>query len=453
MSSYAMPKNRKQTSQTADEACRPALSVHYRVPTEVWEIIFSILCSILHRYSFRVDHDFRDGSLELELPALELSQVCSRWRGIAKSIPRLWSSICIDFINLPFDIVSPLELHLSNSKDHPLDICIVRDTYPIPPLCERGSAAWRILSQHIQRCRNLYFRAVDLNFPEIRDLSFPVLESLREETVRYDDGGEEDSWLWQAIRRAPRLTSVSLWDFHRALPLSQLTVLELCCAARGEIEQFFDVLPACERLAHLCLQGLDDSGMETVPFRRVEAPSSFRKLSISDQYCSAIVANDPLLSALLRALSMPTLVCFELRCEDWPPWLLAMAERSPLLEDVRLMLHSPTDSDVPSHPLIKFLQPLHNLTRFELSIGSVGRSGYGNEVLAAVLSLFEKEPDRDTFLPKLRYLDLQLSDLTLDSTVVERALATLANRRFTSRNLKEFRLYRNSISGDDEERE
>ncbi|KAL0566417.1 hypothetical protein V5O48_015595 [Marasmius crinis-equi] len=420
----------------------------YRVPGEVWEMIFSI-CSTLDRYSFRVECGPGEETQNVHLPALVLSQVCARWRGIMKSSPRLWSSISIEFIHLPFDIVPILELYFVGSKDYPLDIRIIRDSdyvYSLPPpLSKHDLSAWRTLSQHMPRCRNLSFRLAHIDLPEIGGLSFPRLESVCEEAVRYDSGEEKSSWLWQALERSPILTRVSLFEFHHALPLSRLTSLELRCVMAREVGLLLDVLPTCERLEHLSLRGLDDSDMDLVVLRHAEAPSSFRKISISGEDYTPLWEDNLLLSSLLEALSMPSLVCIELRCTGRPPSLLTTAKQSPRLERVHLMLHCPAASQSPSHTLVPFLRSLRNLMHLELTTNPVGHPPYSDEVLVAVLSLLERRPDSSVCFPELKSLSLRLSCVTLDCAVVEKVLQALSDRCSASRTLKEFCLLVNPM--------
>ncbi|KAL0066726.1 hypothetical protein AAF712_006331 [Marasmius tenuissimus] len=161
--------------------CLSALSSQRRVPNEVWEIIFTTLCTTLHDYSFKLDYYYGISNqtntyktILLEIPSLVLTHVCSRWRGIAMSLPHLWSSLSIKFNELPFDITVPLELYLSRSQESPLSIRITRlAQYPLCGLSEVGLAAWQKLASGFRRCKNLTSPSPSSTFRDSKTYHFP----------------------------------------------------------------------------------------------------------------------------------------------------------------------------------------------------------------------------------------------------------------------------------------
>ncbi|KAF9263984.1 hypothetical protein L218DRAFT_299710 [Marasmius fiardii PR-910] len=114
-------KRAKRDIEAMNRQRRVAISAQRRVPVEVWGMIFSTLCLVLHEYSFDGRNPTRDSPL-LQLPAILISQVCARWNVIAKSITNIWSSIHV-YIGYPmYDFAIPLNIYLSNSKDCPLKL-------------------------------------------------------------------------------------------------------------------------------------------------------------------------------------------------------------------------------------------------------------------------------------------------------------------------------------------
>ncbi|KAF9263962.1 hypothetical protein L218DRAFT_1031771, partial [Marasmius fiardii PR-910] len=108
----------KHDMEAANRQCRAAISAQQRVLMEVLGMIFSTLCLVL-QYSFDGHGSTYDSPL-LQLPAILISQVCTHWNVIAKSIPSIWSSIHVDIGRSKYN--NPLKIYLSNSKDCPLKL-------------------------------------------------------------------------------------------------------------------------------------------------------------------------------------------------------------------------------------------------------------------------------------------------------------------------------------------
>ncbi|KAF9260565.1 hypothetical protein L218DRAFT_575060 [Marasmius fiardii PR-910] len=144
-------ETRKRALELTTIQCRAALSVHRRIPAEVWGMIFSTLCLELHEYSFDVDVD--DVSPLLQLPALLISQVCSRWRNIVQGLPSVWSSINADAFhwNGYRTFNDPLKVYLAHSKGYPLTLRIAFPELLTPCVYN----VWNTLSRHIGRSRKL----------------------------------------------------------------------------------------------------------------------------------------------------------------------------------------------------------------------------------------------------------------------------------------------------------
>ncbi|KAL0565806.1 hypothetical protein V5O48_016215, partial [Marasmius crinis-equi] len=394
-------------------------------------------------------------------PAFTISQVCSRWRAIARNSPHLWSSfdidIDIDYTEHARDFSLLLELYFVNAKDHPTTIRIVNESRS--SRTEKERAIWRVLSRHIQRCRDLSLTIDGYDQIDISNPSFPNLESFREEMYASETRRKPD-WFWRALGVAPKLTKVTLWDlkFGTALPYLQLRSLELCESEEGQIMALFTRLPSCENLEHLSLWGLEDDDVDIEnpeDLGRVVAPRSLKRLSVYDS--SHWVDQDYdtranlLLKGVLASLSIPSLVSLDLSCVDWPPLLLAMVERSPLLEQVILTIRSPAENDASSYPVIPLMRSLPHLTHFELRFGPKPllrqeNRPLGQNVLSTVLSDLAVKPNSSALPSNLEHLSFRLSDITLDTKLVERVLGEAWNVMQSysgSRPLKDLCVYRN----------
>ncbi|KAG7093319.1 hypothetical protein E1B28_007001 [Marasmius oreades] len=287
----------KIAAEAVTKQCRASLSVHRRVPVEIWELIFSILCLSLHDYSF-------DTNLLPGLPAILISQVCSHWKAIAGGLPSIWSSINVQLREL-CDTRLPLETYLSNSAGYPLKIRIAGQSNA--PLTPQGVDVWQTLFKHINRCRELVmaipsFCFNEHHFPSISNFTFSKLESLHEEDVI--PGQREWPWFWQAIQEAPKLTTVTTLNSNRTLvPFSRLTTWEVHTSGPSEVCELFDALRSCDCLVSLTLPAIWSNSKYNVALSlpTVELPSLRR--------FSAIAYRDQCgwLSTIVESLIMPLL--------------------------------------------------------------------------------------------------------------------------------------------------
>ncbi|KAL0574258.1 hypothetical protein V5O48_007687, partial [Marasmius crinis-equi] len=239
--------------------CHSALSVHRRVPPEIWEIIFSSVC---HPYSLQIDiddtsDDFDNAECIAEAPALVLSRICSRWRKIMKGAPFLWSSISVEFGRSFSEISTVIDTYITNAGECPLDMHIVGGPDEPPFGCPDANA-WATLSRHFNRCGTLTLAFEFLSDLEsIDDLSFPHLKFLCEETESGEDA-IESLWFWQAVQlKATNLTRVVLWSFSVFLPFSQITSLDIQMVHADEIQHIHEKLPLFPRLEELILRQLN----------------------------------------------------------------------------------------------------------------------------------------------------------------------------------------------------
>ncbi|KAL0566120.1 hypothetical protein V5O48_015898 [Marasmius crinis-equi] len=446
-----------QASEDTARTCQSALSTCRHVPAELLEIIFSALCLSLHEYSLQIKHDDEEKTPTISTPTLALSQVCSRWRAIARASPRLWSSISVEITELPLGIDAVLELYFTYADSHPLNFRIVRVYDTLAPQLSLGDRAiWRVISTRITRCKSLTLGVSHLDLPEITNLSFPHLESFLQESAIRGTGDDEVMWLWRAIGEAPRLTKAGVWNVNRMLPYSQLTSLSLHFPMAEQVLLLFEVLPTCTRLVDLSLRCVD-LDIDPSAFEPVEVPASFRKLSIHHKGYFSFRSRGSILSTIFHNLRMPSLVSFEMECLVWPPSIQVLAEHSPLIQRVDLTLCASDKYDLTPYPPVQFLRSMPNVTYLDLSTQLADSSSvededegedeeekhrslsFGDRLLSTVLFSFAAE---STFFPKLEVLSLRLSDVSLDSETVEKVLAAVSARysSFGCHPLKEIRV-------------
>ncbi|KAJ8079290.1 hypothetical protein PM082_021792 [Marasmius tenuissimus] len=442
-------------------------SIQNLVPVELWEKVFGIVCLTLHEYSFHTDFELEEVGVPdiLETPTITLSQVCSRWRNIVKGSPRLWSSISVAFLNLPFDIIAPLTLHLDNSKAYPLKIRIARDAdpetihlhFPSPPPSENEQLLWTTLGQNLSRCGELSLKVTHFNFRELPDLSFPRLVTYREEAfVEYI--GEESAngpplWLLRAIGQAPHLASLMSWWIYSAevVPYSRLTHIHIVCLDPDELDLLLQILRSCSKLEHLRLDGcfLPETFMPSEV-----VVSSLQVLILGDK--EAEIPED-LLSALYRCLRLPSLVTFELTCDRWssPLPLIGMLKMSSnTIQNLDLCVFASEDfEETSTHPLITLRRHLPRLVQFQFFLGRnhvdrlvrfpsrrstiLPTTGTLNALLHNLKQL--DSSGHHTLLPAAQSISLEIWGAPLTAGVAESVLQVVASRRRASAPLKKFR--------------
>ncbi|KAG7093287.1 hypothetical protein E1B28_006969 [Marasmius oreades] len=403
----------KSAVEITTRKCRAALSVHRRVPQEVWEIVFSTLCLSLHDYSFNIDYN--SPSPLLGLPATILSQVCSRWKAIVKGSPSLWSSLNVNIREISYNILRPLTACLENSRGIPLKLriesalkCVQRQLW--------NYEVWRTLSEHIYRSRELvlairYDDCADALSP-IQHLTFPTLESFCEEIA--SPAVRLWPWFWQPLRNATKLVTVSGGRFLESnMPWSQLTTLNVSLA--NGVRMFI---------------------------REVNLPS-LQRLSVCVRYHSW-------LSAILESFIMPSLETCDIQHGKWPlpsSFLTLVIRSSSSLKQITITVRlKRSGSNLSQDPLVfNVLQAAPQLTYFKLSVERAKGANiqpYHSLSDDLISTLLSELKDNLAFLPKLGFLSLEFSDITLNAQVVVGVLEAVSARQLTPHPLTELRIVR-----------
>ncbi|KAI3611619.1 hypothetical protein WG66_007745 [Moniliophthora roreri] len=407
----------------------------HKLPSELWSHVFTYVCIIDDHWK---DEDTRDEdgySLHLynhpymrrtRQKVVGLSHVCSHWRGIIHATPSLWSSISLNLVGLRKRDARPIiRLFLKHSGKHPLKIELADiDTDGDGERTKQSLNALRLLLREAEKWKSfrlnlgMAWDAIDIENP--KDLpapfSFPTLESFRFDSTEDSD---EDSapnttrWLWDAIRDAPKLTTVVTHNFLDVdmIPYHQLTTLEIAYLTQGTA-RFFQILEACPKLANLTVSRWFSA--DAISLTRPVEHIHLRKLSVS--------GSEPpqaSLAFLLDSLILPSLVNLHIgmswhrRAEhSWPlPSFIAMLRRSSCsLETLSLGIGVRCISN---NFMSDTFSAIPTLSQLHLSFGYTGndedlpRAVVLTSDILAKLTIPPSLPLPPIFLPNLKELCLQ----------------------------------------------
>ncbi|KAL0567790.1 hypothetical protein V5O48_014200 [Marasmius crinis-equi] len=436
--------------------CRAILATHRKLPTEIWQIIFNIASEFAVGYSLASMCSPCGTPCSLWTLPLTITQVCSRWGSIIRSTPSAWSSIKLELCRLYIDIEPLLETYLKYSKGHTLRISISVEG---PAASKYGRTAWETLSGHLSRCTEFIFDiwGGDLSAPRNFEL-FPHLEFFQGDGGVLTRSPGKYSWLSQALSRgAPNLTRMSLLSrLYSWIPCTLLRSLEVR-RLEGKDMRSLSLLSTCNHLESLAFTEMGYCRMEPGTFhsdifQKVEL-SSLRKLEIREarDHVFPTGYGTRLARILLGSLVLPFLRELVLEQREWlgNDLLHTITQRSPGLERVVLYAGAadePLNSSPPT-TLLSFLPNLLNLKyfRFSLSVARGYSSPYPDaarsDFVDTALTTFLSKLLEPTALPNLQHIWLGFSYITLDNTVVDRAL-TVAASRPSLRQIAVLRMYK-----------
>ncbi|KAL0066682.1 hypothetical protein AAF712_006285 [Marasmius tenuissimus] len=283
----AVPRGRKRIAAVATARSQSALSALGKLPVEIWETVFSVVCLDLYEYSLDVSFGSGLDTLPvLETPTIALSQVCGGRRHIIQNVRNCGPPFAL---NSAISHGTSLGCYLCiwSCQAHPPIIHVnTHDHDESSPFLERIRMhnAWHVLSQHIPRCRCLITTIAHFDFPDlsgIPNLCFPNLETYQEEHFFVDEEfAEKAPWLLDALNAAPKLKRMVLWDIRPGIPpYHQLESLETHFFFQPR--QLFDVLPDCTALDSLTFCGFDTHDIDGFT-RDTELPQ-LRRLSIYEE--------------------------------------------------------------------------------------------------------------------------------------------------------------------------
>ncbi|KAK7029365.1 hypothetical protein VNI00_014619 [Paramarasmius palmivorus] len=317
---------------------RKQLAVHrswiapiQQLPSEILMEIFQYAC-LSEDYTLSVTSRTK----EIRSVPLTISYVSSRWRGLVKGQPNLWTSISVDLYRHRWDICPLLRSFLENSKQKPLSIEF-RDSeidawtlhyadsdYRTCHLGMRGVNVFSLLMEESYRVESLSAQ-ISWEILENEQLNnlvdsppnfacrFPILRELRSfQDPGFDDDGLEQlvsQWfVWNGLSIAPHLRVLSLHALSpdNPLPYHRLTRLELLWD--DDPEYLLGVLSNSPCLEELSIQHFRGSiTFDEVQFDPVKL-TSLRSLTIG-----VPVMGVPSINALFSILTLPSLRTLEIR--------------------------------------------------------------------------------------------------------------------------------------------
>uniref|UniRef100_A0A0W0FLN5 F-box domain-containing protein n=1 Tax=Moniliophthora roreri TaxID=221103 RepID=A0A0W0FLN5_MONRR len=320
-----------------------------RIPVELWDIIFDHAVAswsndlqLPSDYSLSVHFDHgprkldgshiasRPGEIRVLAPPLILSQVCSHWRKLAHSMPRLWSSISLDIYGLRADIRPFLKMFFNNSAGHPLRVEIINSEwqamdYSSPQLeptintgydpKKAGLDAFLYLMREMHRCAELCLDVYSdvIAGLQLRDQpypTFPILRSFMTTTVTAYRKPELQ-WLWSAVRQAPQLRHAAMAYNNDIppIPFERLTSLEIHITA--SLRPFVPLLSTCNSLESLDVRFTCTGLLEPAQDQQ-EAAHPIMVTSLRDLTVFACNTHD--LQPFFSSITLPSLTTL---CVSW----------------------------------------------------------------------------------------------------------------------------------------
>ncbi|KAF9258001.1 hypothetical protein L218DRAFT_1005530 [Marasmius fiardii PR-910] len=433
------------------EQRRYVASAQCRVPTEIWEEIFALVCSLSESHcSLMIKYDTEH--YEVAAVPLILGQVCSRWRSIVACSPKLWASLYVELCReYPRCATKLVETFLTKSASYPLHLQVFLGSYRP----ESVQTTWTLLASHNSRFQQLYVvlsRASERRLRGMLKITFDNLAfiSLDTSNIPFENSNVElalDSSFWKALSQAPKLTKVEMYRLYPpgSLPYRQLTTMRIHFLGAADIENFLSIMKVTAKLSSLTIGSFEqpEALLHLVP-HRVEM-LSLRTLSLcpggdEDCYFSVAIEN-PLLEILLASLILPSLNTFQLSCfphskktQVWPPFLLDMLKRSSTtLRYLSLSFAPHYDDNYLSWERVSvLLKTIPHITRLHLGI-NYGSSVYCNELIAISLTeLADMSGGKGTaILPHLTHVSV--TGITLATGDVMNTVLALATARSPTR--------------------
>ncbi|KIK69365.1 hypothetical protein GYMLUDRAFT_237175 [Collybiopsis luxurians FD-317 M1] len=230
-----------QNKATAFDSLYPPIR---RLPNELHVQIFDHVCENA------IDCLVR--SYELSKAPFHLSAVCSHWRSLCLSYPKMWANFAVE-CEKGTELESAIDLHLERSKQQLLTLRIAYH-----PNIWDNRAGNNVLWQKVVNC-HARWRHVKLSlsflspkFPHLSGLEFPALESLDLDPAREDKNGLD------VFARSPKLNMLKArrLRFPNQKVLRQITNLWYSMDS-GNLRR---VVNLCSNLHALVVKDYHDTG-------------------------------------------------------------------------------------------------------------------------------------------------------------------------------------------------
>ncbi|KAJ7730098.1 hypothetical protein DFH07DRAFT_945486 [Mycena maculata] len=353
---------------------------------------------------------------------LQLSQVCSRWHGVAIGTPMLWSTIVADTdlwsaINHPPEILLGLVgSSIRRSGTHPIriQVSITDDSPECQYLLE-------MLSRHASRWRHLYFwnRLMSLQSIAAAKGRLPLLETLHVWNHGPDLG---------IFKHAPRLTDITVVGPANKIPTfpwTQIQTFSYVGNRFGDLAEELTLLRPLRSHAR-CNLSLDTRNV-ALPIELPAIHSRVRALSVSffvqvDQNHTTAV-----MGAIFGSLTLTRLETLELfgRSDEAPlPWhnraFMSFASRSTLQATLtRLKIRAMVQDD-------EFLECLSALPLLEhLDIMDLDDEDHAL-ITDELLGGLAWSPDPTCIIPQLASLSMTSAIQFTEDTFLEFVASRLA---------------------------
>ncbi|KAJ8088632.1 hypothetical protein AAF712_007302 [Marasmius tenuissimus] len=374
------------------EQRRAVLSPVRRVPSEIWQMIFSWVClseaySLTFRDKYALSRNAHSSwsasirrPISIPYPCM-LSSICRAWRSIAHSTPALWCSICINLDGMVSDLRPPLISVLERSSGRPLKISITtlsksgRDVFR-----DNGQASesfsppqyniLHLLLSEMSRCEDLQLVINRRWEPScIPHFDLPILKAFRTNIVPCMHTGTFHSthWLWEKIMGTQSLTDLVVPRVPPFALIPQLHHLDIEGVPFMDDWKLPRLLRTASLLESLAIRHLSIGNMTLDPPVHLAHLRHF-SLVIQDPY-----NEPPVYSSFFDALTLPSLKSFRMKCtinqgidpSHWPHHaFLAFLQRcSNSLEKFAMEIAAPhsTISNI-AFPVPEYVSTLVNLT-------------------------------------------------------------------------------------------
>jgi F-box-like len=181
-------------------------------------------------------------------PPMLFGMVCSAWRELAWSTPKLWNSVQLNLDNAPDSVPSLVKGWLDRSGKLPLSIFAIRENNSPNP---NVLAVMDIIARHSERWEYIIFQLPSFCYDALKCVQnrLPHLQHLSVNNLPSID-------LMETFNVAPELQTVGIrgpFVHTITLPTNQLTVLTIECAS---VDECLAVLRDCPRVTDCSFFGL-----------------------------------------------------------------------------------------------------------------------------------------------------------------------------------------------------
>ncbi|KAJ7150706.1 hypothetical protein C8R46DRAFT_963296 [Mycena filopes] len=379
---------------------------------------------------------------------LAVSQVCSRWHGIAMNTPSLWSEIQLDAVLWQSPDTTPtamalLQAFLTRGVNFPLTIRVRNTTtspFYGPPL--------QLLAQHSLRWRAATFECPVTDFHHLTGVKgrLPMLEALdirpEGETVVVDT--------WSLFAVAPRLTQftggVTSIGRISTPPTQQITRLGLCDLVAGDLPVAVSTMASLSQMNEFRVRFYFDNWATRNLSLRLNIPptsSDINRLSIGVEGDFYRNHCQQALGGIFAALTLPHLQFLTFDSDEYPrfplTWpnaqFLTLSQRSGFHDHLRSL--SLFHVQITEAELLRCLSVLPALTH--LAIADHERIGLRGANLQLITNSFLRALTRlpavaPCLVPHLESLHMRSKLVFTDSAYLDMLLSRVepGGRGFTS---------------------